>query len=1185
MPNSDLLIFGNLTVTGSSVTALARLNSTSEHSLSVRNDLVVTSGNLLFQNNTAQTVRVDRNITIATGAVFNVANSGTTANNLLSAGGNLTNNGTLDLSVSSSIRCDAIFTGNNSSLISGKGVTTDFYSITVDKGNSSVPVLTVNSTAFTFSNNAAPLTLVNGTFRLTSGVTVTVASMGLDIPATACLSANGGTILVATTASDDADIGLSGLIEVKAGGVYIGNSSNNVNNDIEYSGAGYPAIDISGGTLFVNGQIRRSMINGLGSLVYNQSDGIVNINGRNGQTTRAKLEVLNSGSVFNMAGGTLKVVRGGSTTYNDLYLRPETSSVTGGTIVFGDAGTESTIVNNFTLDSNIPLYHITIDGTTNSKKLTLAVHGLMLQGDLTIQATSVFYADSLDVNIAGNLTNLNTDPGIGVNSGGYRPGSQRQLTTFNGSTGNQVITGTASNITNFAMLVINNSNPGGTVTLQGGTSATPLVFVNADLTLSEGTLADGGFVITVIGDITNSATHSSTGSGRILLGGQVVQYLSGNGTGKFGNLYLNPAYDVRMTSVMEITGNLTFQGKLLDIGNKLLMLTSTSANSLIALSPAVFSATCCIRSDGLVSDAGIRKSYAASTNTNFTFQSGVPGKYTPARMNVTASTLPGTITMIPVNSQHPCNTGAGTNILTFYWHVSKTGFSGLNINQYYTYMQSDVKGTESTFIGNRYNYTTGIWDSPASGTAINTSTNLITFGNKNFIDGDYTAGQSTEFGTVLTYYSRNATCTAPSAGNWDVNATWSTDGVNRHAGAAASSYPTGEPVVIATNHIVNANGTGRKSSGVTLTGTAILDLTNTVGHDLGTVTGTGTIRLVPSAAGSFVFPAGFYTAFTSAGGGTIELSNTTGTAVFPYLTTYNNLVLKGPGTKQMTDADITVNGTLTNQTASICSASAIGNLYLSGDWINNGTFINNGGTVIFNGTTLLSGTSLTVLNNLVINQGRSFTAPFSNPFGVTGNWQNNGTFNHNSGSVIFSGMTTVSGSATTNFNNLMINSGKTLSGMAGDNMIVSGNWVNNGIFNHNNGGVYFNGGTLVSGSSATMFEQISIDGTASLTAPLAGTMGVAFDFINDGVFVNNGGTVIFNGIIQELRGASESLFENITVNDGSNTSINAYGQTLRGILRCNGSLNANENLTLLSGATQTALVDGSGSGDVTGNLT
>ena len=249
------------------------------------------------------------------------------------------------------------------------------------------------------------------------------------------------------------------------------------------------------------------------------------------------------------------------------------------------------------MDSSIPLNNLTVDGTTTSKTVTLYVHNLTLKGNLTINATSVFKADSLEVKIAGNFTNLNTDANTGINTGGFRPGSFNQVTTFNGIDNNQTITGTTGNITNFAHLVVNNTNIGGTVALQSNTA----VRVNKDLTLTRGLLVDGVNIITVIGNISNSAGHS--GSGRILLAGPVVQVLSGNGTGKFGNLYLNASYDVKMVSYMEISGVLTFQTKMLDIGNNLLKLTNTGA-AISGSSPTSY-----IRTDGLISDAGVLKSY------------------------------------------------------------------------------------------------------------------------------------------------------------------------------------------------------------------------------------------------------------------------------------------------------------------------------------------------------------------------------------------------------------------------------------------------------------------------------------------------------------------------------------------------------------------------------------------------
>lgn len=1166
LPNANIQIFRNMIVTGASTTGLARFTATATRSIIIRDDIVVTSGRLLFQNGTAQAVRVDSNIVVGSGAIFNLATTGTVVTNTLSIGGGITNNGTFDMSPSATYFCPVVFTGTNNATISGTGATTDFYDLTVDKGTTIDPILNVTSTAFTFSNNTDPLTLVNGTFRLTSAVTVSISSLLFDIPASSRLSANGGTINIGSTVSDDADINLAGTVEVLAGSINVGNLANNVNNDIEYSGAGTPTILVGGGTLFVNGQIRRSNINVLGSLVYDQSGGSVIVNGRNLQPTRAKLEVLNFNSVFNQSGGTLTIVRGAGTTYNDLYIRPESSKVIGGTVVFGNSYTEATTYNNYTLDTSVPLFNLTLDGTNTAKTLTLVVHGLTLKGSLLINNTSIFNADSLDVNIAGNFTNLNADANTGVNTGGFRPGSLQQVTIFNGTVNAQTIAGTNGNITNFAILVINNTNTVSTVTLQANTA----VRVNRDLMLITGNLNDGGNIISVLRHITNSATHS--GTGRISLIGPLEQIISGNGLGKFGNLACNPSYDVICATNLEITDTLILRsGKMFDIGSNFLKLSSTYASSVKNAS-----ATSYIRLTGLNSDLGVMKVYPA-TPLSFTFPIGVTGKYTPAAMNVTQSSGSGTITVNPVNTKHPCTIYAPDQQLNYYWHVVKAGFLGFQITMIYSYIQGDVTGNENQYVGNRfYN---GAWDSPASGT-VSASNNTITFTNKTFMDGDYTAGQSGEFGTVPVYYSRNATL----GGEWGTPATWSTVS---HAGAAATTYPNGQSVIIASGHTVTNSASSTiqcYAFSVTLNGTAILDLTSTVGHRLGMVSGTGTIKLIPASATYFVFPAGNFSAFTASSGGTVELTNTSGSAVLPYPTIYNNLVLKGAGTKQQLDADITLNGYLTNESPGTFVGSSVGKLTIAGNWTNNGVFTHNSGTVVFNGNTTLLGTNPPTVKNLVINSRKSLTGPAGQAFGVAGNWVNNGTFNHNNGTVNFVGNTEISGSAVATFNNIAIYSNSILTGKLNDNITMIGNWTNNGTFSHNNGKVTFDGTSLILGSSNTTFGGVIVNPSKYLTGPEEGEMSVALDFANNGNFIHNNCTVIFNGKNQGVSGTAPSEFMNLSILKGSSTTLGPADQTVRGIVLSHGTLNCDGKLTLLSDPYSTALIDGSGEGDVLGLL-
>jgi hypothetical protein len=90
--------------------------------------------------------------------------------------------------------------------------------------------------------------------------------------------------------------------------------------------------------------------------------------------------------------------------------------------------------------------------------------------------------------------------------------------------------------------------------------------------------------------------------------------------------------------------------------------------------------------------------------------------------------------------------------------------------------------------------------------------------------------------------------------------------------------------------------------------------------------------------------------------------------------------------------------------------------------------------------------------------------------------------------------------------------------------------------------------------------------------------------VNDGSFINDVNTVIFAGAAQSLAGTSPVLFNNLTVASGSTTTITTAGQTLKAILVSNGTLNTGGNITLLSTSSQTALIDGSGTGQVNGNV-
>jgi hypothetical protein len=100
-----------------------------------------------------------------------------------------------------------------------------------------------------------------------------------------------------------------------------------------------------------------------------------------------------------------------------------------------------------------------------------------------------------------------------------------------------------------------------------------------------------------------------------------------------------------------------------------------------------------------------------------------------------------------------------------------------------------------------------------------------------------------------------------------------------------------------------------------------------------------------------------------------------------------------------------------------------------------------------------------------------------------------------------------------------------------------------------------------------------------------GNMVLQGNIVNNGSCINNNSTVVFSGNTQAISGTTPISFNNITIDPGSTTTITTPGQALTGILLCNGTFNANGNFTLLSTEYQTALIDGSGTGQVNGNVT
>ena len=127
---------------------------------------------------------------------------------------------------------------------------------------------------------------------------------------------------------------------------------------------------------------------------------------------------------------------------------------------------------------------------------------------------------------------------------------------------------------------------------------------------------------------------------------------------------------------------------------------------------------------------------------------------------------------------------------------------------------------------------------------------------------------------------------------------------------------------------------------------------------------------------------------------------------------------------------------------------------------------------------------------------------------------------------------------------------------------------------------------ILNGGAIGTVRNIIINTGSSLEIN-GNTIQIAGTITNSGTFTATAGTIEMIGSTPQTIGAG--VFAGNTI--GNLTISNPIGVTLSGplnvtgIVTANGNLSSGGNLTLVSSATQTALIDGSGIGQVTGNVT
>jgi hypothetical protein len=918
-PNSDLLIYGNCIIRGDNADSwlcptwnvayptapTVRVAKT----ITINGNLDIQGGALIWYGNgaIAQNIVVYGDVKVAPLAAIDVSSGAT--NQRLSIGGNLINNTTNTTAVGATTpsRCDftllpVTFFGNNPASVTNTGTTpatgstplTVFETLTVNKGTSQATLLTIDigGTLNTPVDNW--LTLQNGTLRYTridpaTDFTITQVS-AFTIPSTAGLyinytNANNRNILIANAASNTNDLFLNGKLTVINGNVYVGptNGTTSNNNDIEYSGGGASAINIQGGRLIVNGQIRRNPATTNGILTYTQSGGTVVINGQAAIATNAKLEVVNNGSVFNMSAGTIAIVRGGGgNTYGDLYLRPASSSVTGGEIIFTQSPSVGPVVDavqSYILDANVALNDLTITGkttaTVRNATVTLLISPLVLKGDLTLTNNRSLFDASNAYNIAVTIK------GDFTNNGTYN--HYDNLTTFSG--GAQTLQGsTATDFYNILVAPVTSL------------SLIRDITVLNNLTLSSGQLLGSTFDINVKGDLVNNANYDGDpGAGGVILNGTALQHVSGSGS--FGRLELDNTEGARTLNNITLQKNFILTNGIFNINQYLLTL---GVNSNIEGSS--FSEIKMIASDGVFSNVGIKKYFSIYSGPaqTFTFPLGTATKYTPAVLTNTSNTNVGSIRLNNINDHHPGVIGI-TNVLHYYWEVESSGIEGFSGSLVLNYKDGDVRvtgsNTEADYIAARLLIPGTSWTKAAPGAAtdnVDETGNTITFNytTSNNLSGEYTAGMDLAIPDQVPEYTSITNSVWSDETNWD------------QTGGDPYPCPAGGPngFIVIVDHEIDVDANYSSAYRTTINGKLNINAPY-FGHNLGTVNGNGTLYLEGAT-----LPAGRYTSFFDcSGNSTLEYGgNTNYTPIADLYTSIPKLHFTGTGTRTVPNKDITI---------------------------------------------------------------------------------------------------------------------------------------------------------------------------------------------------------------------------------------------------------------------------------------
>jgi hypothetical protein len=472
--------------------------------LTITNNLSVSQGTAAIGMDAIPgAITVNGDISIGSGATLTVAVS-SDATHLLTAGGNILNNGTLNLRPDANSLCNVLFNKNGSQLVAGAGISTRFNHITLNQGNANSNYLDV--TAANFSAPDGFLTLNNGSFNLNSmGTTIVPFSNDITtgsylIPATAGLWVNAGTI-----GSVNMNWTVAGLVKVTGGTMNMGSVADNV--IIPKATASFA---ITGGNLNLASRISNTGI----PWSFLMKGGTVTVNTQGSSAAGiAPFNMDAANSVFDMSGGTIVLQQaGGGSAAPAGYTNLTTGGpgFTGGTLQIGNAVTAA--VQPMEIISMRPVYNLRLN--SSAATAVLATTPLTVSNDVVITAGKLDIANQV-LKIGGHLSNSDR---FAAGQGTIEMnGTDAQTIPAGAFTGNLV-----------KNLTIN--NPAG-VRLDG------TLALSAVLLAANGTLTTGGY-LTLLSTATQTALIDGGGLGEVTGAVTMQRYLAAG----FGYKYFSAPF-------------------------------------------------------------------------------------------------------------------------------------------------------------------------------------------------------------------------------------------------------------------------------------------------------------------------------------------------------------------------------------------------------------------------------------------------------------------------------------------------------------------------------------------------------------------------------------------------------------------------------------------------------------------